>query len=220
MAQRLIVEGNDAIALAVLCRKRNLPSPKGYESETKFKQEFVKSSGGYEKTLSDLKESLDDINLTNIGIIVDANDAGPLTRWQAVRRILAEKYAEASLFNADQQAGPKVVQEENLPTIGIWIMPNNIDQGYLEHFLANLVPEDEELWTHAVRVVDDLRLETYNELTPAKIGKAYLHTWLSWKREPGKPFGQALDSKYFNKDAPVVQPFLNWFRTTFILNVP
>ena len=216
MAQRLIVEGNDGIALAVLCRKRRLPLPLGYEPEN-FKK-FVINSGGYTKALFVLKESLDDPTLTNIGIIVDANDVGASARWQTIRRILAEKYAETSLLQADQQIGSKIVQEENLPKIGVWIMPDNQSAGYLEHFLAGLIPENDSLWIHATDTVKNLQQENFNELTSAKIGKAYLHTWLAWKREPGKPFGQAVDADYFDANAASVQPFLDWFRLTFILN--
>ena len=43
MNQLLIVEGNDAIALAVLCKKAGLKPPVGYETEDKFKNEFVKT---------------------------------------------------------------------------------------------------------------------------------------------------------------------------------
>lgn len=216
MAQRLIVEGNDAIVLSVLCHKRGLSPPVGYESDTKFKKEFVKNSGGYQKTLRDLEESLTDTNLTNIGIIVDANDTGAVSRWQTIRAILAKKYTEASLSQADRLPGTKIVQEEKMATVGVWIMPDNVGNGYLEHFLTGLVP-DEPLWAHTVGVIDNLRQEDFCELTPSKIGKAALHTWLAWKKEPGKPFGQALESQYFDANSPSVQPFLDWFKDTFDL---
>jgi len=222
MAQRLIVEGNDAIVLAVLCKKRGLKPPVGYESESKFKDQkdgFVKNSGGYAKALSTLEESLADSNLTNIGIIIDANDAGALARWQTIRSILAKTYAEESLLQADQLTGAKIIREEKMARIGIWIMPDNVRNGYLEHFLADLVP-DEPLWAHSGNVMENMRQESFCELAPSKIGKATLHTWLAWKKEPGKPFGQALESQYFDAAAPAVQPFLDWFSATFDLGTP
>ncbi|MEO6759357.1 MAG: DUF3226 domain-containing protein [Saprospiraceae bacterium] len=219
MAQRLIVEGNDAIVLAVLCQKWGLLPPVGYESEIKFKNEFVKNSGGYTKALFILEQSLADSNLTNIGIIVDANDAGPLARWQAIRGILAKKYTEASLLQADQMQGAKIVLEEKMATVGVWIMPDNVRNGYLEHFLADLVPEKDALWAHSVEVIDNLQKQSFCELTLPKMGKATLHTWLAWKKEPGKPFGQALESRYFDANAPSVEPYLAWFSTTFDLGI-
>ncbi|MBC7776096.1 MAG: hypothetical protein H7246_11735 [Phycisphaerae bacterium] len=215
MAQKLIVEGNDAIALATLCKLRGLKPPLGYESPEKFKQEFVASGGGYDKALALLKLAIYQADLSNIGIIVDANDAGAATRWQAIRNILIERYSEGTLAQADGQEGPKVIKEANLPTLGIWIMPDNDGTGYLEHFLSGLVPPEEGLWAHANSVIATLRNQPFNEITDAKSGKALLHTWLAWKKEPGKPFGQALSAKYFDIQSPKVEPFLEWFKATF-----
>ncbi len=218
MAQKLIVEGNDAIALATLCQLRGLKPPLGYESQEKFKQEFVASGGGYDKAIALLKLAIYQSDLSNIGIIVDANDAGAAARWQAIRNILTDKYSEETLAQADGQVGPKVIQEANLPTLGVWIMPDNDGTGYLEHFLSGLVPPGEALWGHVNTVVTTLRAQPFNEISEAKSGKAMLHTWLAWKKEPGKPFGQALVAQYFDIHAPSVEPFLDWFKATFELS--
>ncbi len=218
MAQRLIVEGNDAIALAMLCKKKGLPPPSGYEAPTKFIQEFVKSAGGYDQALLVLRDSLDNANLTNIGIIVDANDQGFEARWTSIRNILASKYAPSILQIADNQSGYKIIEEDGLPRLGLWIMPDNSSNGYLEHFLAGLVPTSDPIWLKAEAVVQELLAEPFNELRQAKIGKANLHTWLAWKRDPGKPFGQAIEAGYFDINAAPVQLFLNWFSGVFELS--
>jgi hypothetical protein len=217
MAQKLIVEGNDAIALATLCQMRGLKPPLGFESPEKFKQEFVASGGGYDKAIALLGLAINQAALNNIGIIVDANDAGAAARWQAIRNVLAEKYSEATLAQADAQIGPKVIQEANLPTVGVWIMPDNDGNGYLEHFLSGLVPAEEELWGHVNTVITTLKAQPFNEISVARSGKAMLHTWLAWKKEPGKPFGQAMSARYFDLQSPKVKPFLDWFKATFEL---
>jgi len=97
-------------------------------------------------------------------------------------------------------------------------MPDNSSNGYLEHFLAGLVPTGDPILIKAEAVVQELIAEPFNELRPAKIGKANLHTWLAWKREPGKPFGQAIDAGYFDINAAPVQLFLNWFSAVFELS--
>lgn len=217
MAQKLIVEGNDAIALATLCQLRGLNPPLGYESSEKFKQEFVAFGGGYEKALALLKLAINQSDLSNIGIVVDADDAGATARWQAIRKVLAEKYSEATLIAADGQVGAKVIQEANLPILGVWIMPDNDGTGYLEHFLAGLIPSGEALLTHSHKVLHDLKGQKFNEITKVKSGKALLYTWLAWKKDPGKPFGQALNARYFDIHSAKVEPFLAWFKTTFVL---
>lgn len=218
MAQRLITEGNDAIALAVLCKKRNLPPPLGYETSLKFRDEFVQNAGGYSQAIIAFKIAIEGNNYTNIGLILDANDAGATARWKEVRKImLGAGFSEKSLVNADAQMGPKIIEDASMPTIGIWIMPNNNDNGYLEYFFADLVPSKDPLWLYTEKVLSDLKTQTFNEIPRTRWGKAHLHTWLAWKKEPGKPFGQALEANYFDIQAPLVQPFLDWFSATFQL---
>ncbi|MBK8194355.1 MAG: hypothetical protein IPK76_14505 [Lewinellaceae bacterium] len=201
--------------MATLCTKRGLKAPVGYAERSKFIKEFIKSGGGYTGALTALKDSLSDNALTNIGIIIDANDQGPTARWQSIRAILAEKYDPATLLAADAQTGPKIIIEAGMPTIGVWIMPDNANPGYLEHFLASLVPAGNALWTHANDTINDLVTKPINELTVARKQKALLYTWLAWKKDPGKPFGLAIHSGYFNHNAPTVQPFIDWFAQTF-----
>ena len=215
MAQQLIVEGNDAIALAELCRKRGLSPPLGYASEAKFSQEFVKSGQGLNGALEILREALDRNDLNNIGIIVDANDQGPTARWQSIANILSAKYQPSSLLSSQRPSGSHIVREDNMPTIGVWIMPNNHDNGYLEHFLSSLIEVSDPIWLHAQSTVTHLISQPFNVLTPAKQQKALLHTWLSWQKDPGKPFGLAMKSGYFNVNAQTVEPLLEWFRETF-----
>ncbi len=218
MAQKLIVEGKDAIVLAQLCHLCGLNPPLGYESAPKFKKKFVSDPEGYDKAILTLGQAIRNPEFTNIGIIVDANEKGALARWQSIRGILAEIFSTATLETADAQPGAKIIQEEKLPTIGVWIMPDNSSNGYLEHFLASLVPQTEELWAFAQQTLETLQDRKFNELTKSKYEKALLHTWLAWKKEPGKPFGQAMASKYFDIAAPTVAPFINWFRDTFQLS--
>ncbi len=219
MAQKLIVEGNDAISLATLCQLRGLNPPLGYETPEKFKLEFVANAGGYDKILRLLRLAIQQADLSNIGIIVDANDVGASARWQAIRTVLTEKYSEETLAQADAMVGAKVIKEANLPILGIWIMPDNQSTGYLEHFLSGLVPTGDALWTYANTVTTTLQGQPFNETTPAKVGKALLYTWLAWKKEPGKPFGQAMNAKYFDIQSPKADPFLDWFKATFELAV-
>ena len=217
MAQKLIVEGNDAIPLAQLCKLRGLPHPVGYESEWKFKNDFVAPGQGYEKALLVLEEAIRDSNFSNIGMIVDANNAGHSARWQAIRKILSSRLSETVLQEADQQTGPKVSQETGLPKVGIWIMPDNKNEGYLEHFLTRLISPKDPLWDYTEDILDKLRVQPFNEITPAKSGKAQLHTWLAWKKDPGRPFGQALSAGYFDVQSPVADEFIAWFGETFEL---
>ena len=208
MNQRLIVEGKDAVVLSVLC-SQHLPPPVGFSNPKIYKKHFVEEAGGYDKALILFKKSLTDSSLQNIGLILDADQAGPAARWDAVKNILAEVFPPEILQAAALTPEGIVLQGENLPTVGIWLMPDNQSKGYLEHFLAKLVPPKEELWQIAEFTVDDLTYKTYCRFTDAKKQKALVHTWLAWQESPGLPFGTAAQAGYFDVNAPAVQPFLH-----------
>lgn len=218
MAQQLIVEGNDAIALAVLCKSRGLPPPSGYHSDLKFRNEFVKNGLGFHGALRLLKEALDQNELTNIGIVVDADNAGASARRDSIFEILSGKFQEESLKSTVSRHGYHIIREENMPVVGIWIMPNNSDNGYLEHFLGSLIDSKDDLWSHAQNTISGLMSSSFNKISRAREQKALLHTWLAWQKDPGKPFGQAISANYFDVMAGAVDPFLAWFEETFELS--
>ncbi len=219
MAQQLIVEGKDAIALANLAKKRGLPPPLGYESDTKFKTEFVTVGGSDAGALKAFEQVIEKPNpdLTNIGLVLDADAKGFEARWSEIRSLLEPHFHFNTLAKADGQKGPKVVIEDGMPTVGIWIMPDNASPGYLEHFLAGLVPEGNDVWQYAKDTVAAMPGKPFR---PSQEPKALLHTWLAWQKEPGMPFGLAIQTGYFDHKAATVQPFLDWFSHTFQLSSP
>lgn len=219
MAQQLIVEGNDAIAIANLLKKRNLPPPEGYFEPKKFENEFVKRAGGVDKITKIVKEALRNPSLSNIGIILDANDVGAKNRWESLKSLLIDKLEESALETIQNYGTGKVILDGNL-TIGIWIMPDNQNAGYLEHFLAKLIPASDKTWNFAQETIETLKLSGFQAFSDAKTPKALLHTWLAWQKEPGRPFGQAAELGYFDVASPVLDDFEAWFKATFQLSVP
>ncbi|MFN0014286.1 MAG: DUF3226 domain-containing protein [Saprospiraceae bacterium] len=216
MAQRLIVEGNDAIPLAALAKKSGIKPPLGYESETKFKKEFVAVGGGDLGALAVFQKALTKASdFTNIGLVLDANEKGVTARWKEVRDILQPLFLEETLLIADNQEGAKIIAEYQMPIIGVWIMPDNASPGYLEHFLSGLVPKENELWKYAIDTIEALPNKPF---TQAKEQKALLHTWLAWQKDPGKPFGQAIASGYLDHNAPYANVFWAWYSGTFLLS--
>ncbi len=215
--QRLIVEGHDAIALSTICKLKGLPAPRGYTDEKKYKAEFIQVAGGYSKVNAALGQLLIDTSVQNIGVIVDANNEGPQKRWETLKSQLAHVFPHHLLSSIAPNANGIVVKEDGLPTVGIWIMPDNLANGYLEHFLAALISMEDKNYAHADKIIDDLMALDHCRFTQNKKQKALLHTWLSWQKEPGKPFGAAVQAGYFNINAPNVQPFLHWFSQTFSL---
>lgn len=221
MAQQLIVEGkDDAIAIANLLKKRGVPPPIGYTNPRKFIDEFVLSAGGYDKSLTALKEAIENPDLSRIGLVVDANNDGPQAKWKAISNILSTVFFPDFLVNYQPgtNGGVLHVDDDTLPIVGIWIMPDNVQNGYLEHFLATLIPSDNLLWPRVNNVVDQLEKEGICSYSPVKSQKARMHTWLAWQKEPGVPFGLAIEAGYLDAGSTFADAFEVWFRETFELS--
>lgn len=216
MRQRLIVEGNDGWAITQLCQSNELPLPPGITKSSIG--DFVKSAGGFSKVLELIRATLVEAQIKNVGIIVDANDIGPETRWEAIRTLLKSTFSESTLNGSILGPEGIILRESGRPVVGIWIMPDNQQNGYLEHFLTYLVDQNEPLWSYTARVVEDLSLRDFCKFRPNRKQKALLHTWLAWQNEPGRPFGVAMQAGYINAKAEPAYLFLEWMKATFQLS--
>lgn len=217
MAQQLIVEGLDAIVLANVMKNRGLPPPKGYGNPVKFRNQFVRMAGGFTKAMAAFQEALDNPSLSNIGLVVDANDAGADARWQAVQGLLRKKLEDEFVNSISLMPEGIIISAENFPVTGIWIMPDNHSAGYLEHFVAKMVPEEDNLWPYAEQTVADLESRGFSRFAAVKSQKALLHTWLSWQPEPGRPFGLAVEMGYLDAHSSAMDAFTQWFEKVFEL---
>ncbi len=203
--------------MANLLKKRGLAPSIGYRNPLKFKDEFVLEAGGYQKALVAFREALDNPDLFNIGLVIDANEAGAEARWQSVRNILLDKLPSEIVDRKTVKSNGIILEEENLPTIGVWIIPDNQNPGYLEHFLAGMVADNDDLWKYAEETIQELGTEGLRRFSSTKTQKALLHTWLSWQPEPGKPFGLAIEMGYLDAKSASVDAFVEWFQKTFEL---
>jgi hypothetical protein len=144
MKQHLVVEGKDYYFIGELC-KAHFPIPKGFNKGNQ--KTFLIGGNGYDKTLVDFSDALKSTDITNIGLIVDADFKGVDNRFQEILSVLSnhfktkiEKktlYTEGGIFEID---GVK---------IGIWIMPNNQDNGYLEHFIESMIENEDVILNEA-----------------------------------------------------------------------
>ena len=152
--------------------------------------------------------------LACIGVIVDA-DLGVAGRWQRLRDILTDSgYADVPEV---PEASGTLVEHEEKPRVGIWIMPNNILPGKVEDFVALLVPAEDSLWKQAERSVEEIP-EADRRFNGEAFIKAHIHTWLAWQENPGLPMGQAITRRYLNSDAPEALRLVDWLKRLFYLN--
>jgi hypothetical protein len=215
----ILVEGNDdQHVIGHLLNYYNIDCILARDAQhAKFSQDsqiVIKETGGVEKLLSNLEIFLDDGDVQNLAIVVDA-DIDISTRWQAICRIL-RKSGEVELPTLPAQNGTVVdlLQTGRDLTVGIWMMPDNQASGMLEDFMQQLVPEDDNLWEYALECVAGLG-EARCRFPEVKKSKAEIHTWLAWQNEPGRPFGVAIAANYLYAEAHYAKLFTQWAREVF-----
>jgi hypothetical protein len=212
MNQLLYVEGKDYFFIGSLCRK-HFPPPKGLDAK-KGKDNFLKGGGGYTQTLDKFIEAFNTPDLTNIGLIVDADFRKIEGRFAEIMAALSKKLnRDLSKYTLNTEG--LTIVEEGLPAIGIWIMPDNTNNGYLEYFVEQLIDDNDDILPIVKSMIDDLMQKDYCRFTDFKKQKAIIYTWLAWQETPGLPFGTALDAKYLNPNKEALKPFLNWIEQTF-----
>jgi uncharacterized protein DUF3226 len=171
----------------------------------------VEAKEGIDILLNTLDMELERSGLTRLGIVVDT-DSDVQSRWEALRhRLIQCGYQTVPL---QPSTNGTIILEEDLPVVGIWLMPENTLPGMLEDFLHLLVPDGDKLWLLAEEVV--LQVEAQEcRFRPTYRSKVKMHTWLAWQEEPGKPFGQAITARYLDADAPYAQKLVTWLRNLF-----
>ena len=218
---KLLVEGkNDQIAISTLCEHHdiwvlNKERPKQPPVGKEFSFE-CKSKGNDEKLLrlSQLRNELIESDLEAMGIVVDA-DTNAQGRWQALRNRLTELGYPDLPENPDAN-GTIIPATDELPRVGVWIMPDNQLEGMLETFIAVLIAPDDELWAYAEKCVTDIDVEK-RPFKSNHLDKAKIHTWLAWQDEPGMPLGVAITNRCFKVNAPDSKDreFIGWLKRLF-----
>lgn len=175
----------------------------------------VEPKGGVSNVLKTLRVQLkiqdEEAQFERIGVVVDA-DADLQQRWNELRNILVD----AGYQNVPERPEPigTIIRQEGSPTVGVWIMPNNTVPGELEDFISFLVPSDDVLWQHTIKVVEELPERRFAE---ADQQKSHVHTWLVWQKDPGTPMGWAITKKYLNTNVEEVQRLMDWFQALFVV---
>ncbi len=204
-----MVEGfNDQNVIEKLLKRRKIT----------FEEFDIKDCHNVEGLLQDLPHTIN-LGFDAIGIIVDADEdlAG---RWRTVREILRK----AGYDNIPDQPNARgiILKDDNdeLPRIGIWLMPDNKINGRIEDFIRFLVPADDELLPIAEKNVDTLIKKGINRFSVPHRSKALIHTWLAWQEKPGTHLGQALTYRMAKTQEHILDDghasdFIEWLKKLF-----
>ena len=202
---RLLVEGKDDLHTVIhLLRRHQIdydhPRPD---------YPYIHATEGYAELLETMPVSAKTHH--KLGVLIDA-DCDLKQRWSSIKDRLHNVGVNVPAVPPATGLVTAGISEDK--KIGVWLMPNNVDSGMLEDFLAQLVPPGDSRWHHA----ENATTEAKSLGAPFEHGhfaKARIHTWLAWQKEPGQPFGTALTAAYFRHDSEVAMAFVNWFKRLF-----
>lgn len=219
---KLFVEGDDDLHVIVSLIRELRPSlesvwKKGFDIDAsndsqalrRFRNALLSSTGAY-------------------GLVLDA-DADPkkdvAARWRSIRQVLEKAGIAAPEAPPREgwlgQVGPGSSRSGAGPRIGVWLMPNNEHNGALEAFLEPFVPGGDASWSYAGQVIDEASRVHAAPFPEKDSRKARLHTWLAWRKEPGRPYGRAIECGDLQPHRdPVAQQFVAWFAALFEPETP
>ena len=150
-------------------------------------------------------------NDRSVGFVLDA-DEKPRDRWHAV----CDRLGEFGLELPDEIPNEGFVADivDSQARVGVWLMPDNQRTGALEHFLQDLVEDNDPLHSLAETSTAEVK-ESGATFPEVDRRKAVLHTWLSWQKEPGLPYGAAIKARFLRDDSPAALTFVEWYRSVF-----
>lgn len=199
--QKLLVEGNDdQHVIWSLCQK--------FQISENFD---VIDCGSIDNLLKQIPVRLKQADIQTVGVIVDA-DTNIKKRWQSLHNKLE---SEGYKIDASLNKQGTIITNNDLPKIGIWIMPDNEISGMLEDFIAFLIQSTDQLLPKAENILKEIENENINQYKQIHRSKALIHTWLAWQEDPGTPMGSAITKKYLSTEGILCQNFITWLKTLY-----
>ena len=196
-AKLLLVEGpNDKHVISHLCVQS------GYERDF-----CIQDKGNVEKLLDSIGAEILAPDRQRLAIVADA-DCLLSGRWDSiVHRFRSEG------IEIPAQIDPAGTIIDGKPRLGVWLMPDNVNTGELEHFVAEMIPEDDAIWPRALKYVEQIPKED-QPFTPKKEMRAKVLSWLATRAEPGF-MGQGIHRRDLRVDGELCGVFMRWLRAVF-----
>ena len=212
----LHVEGpNDVHVVYHILRRHGINCP--ISGNERPQREFaanvpeITPAGDKDAVLAAIGTAVPVSNDRSVGFILDS-DQNPRNRWRAV----CDRLGEFGLELPEEIPNEGFVADvaDYQARVGVWLMPDNQRAGALEHFLRDLVDDNDPLLPLAESSTDSAK-ESGAKFPEVDHRKAVLHTWLAWQKDPGLPYGTAIKAQFFRVDSPAALAFVDWYRRVF-----
>ncbi|EEZ39072.1 DUF3226 domain-containing protein [Photobacterium damselae] len=197
----VLTEGtNDCHVIVALCQAHSVPHEFGFyscDSDNQAIQRFRLLLNG-----SDCPEKL--------AIVLDADAPNLASRWNCLSKILTSKG-----YQVPETPTPEgtILTDDNLPRVGVWLMPDNTVDGMLEDFCMKLAAEAS--FGEVQTFLDSAKQSGLANYKDVHNSKALIHCYLATQDEPGSPLGLAITKKVLSPDQPSAHIFTNWLKSVF-----
>ncbi|WP_410429812.1 DUF3226 domain-containing protein, partial [Metabacillus litoralis] len=153
--------------------------------------------------------------VSHIGILVDMDFTDKTDIKTQNLRQISERLNPLGFYQFPQQNDELGIYFENLDydnPIGVWLMPNNQDEGYLETWIKMTMPTNEQ--NHFGQIENFIHsLGTSHFKNPTtSLDKARIYTWLATQSKPTQDLSKAL--ALADPNTATYQNFKNWLITT------
>ena len=213
----LLVEGrNDEQVVLHICNRHSSFSVDGELGSEQVKSNSppnlsfsVMDMGGDSELLKDLRNQLSPPSPQVVGIIVDADDdiSKP---WDDIK----ERIADAGINLPDEPVRDgTIINTPGLPRVGVWIMPDNANNGELEDFVQQMLPVDDPVWPLSQGYIDGIPDE-HRKFAERKKTKAQFHAWLATRSLPGL-MGKTIGDGDLDIDGALCRRFVAWIEDLF-----
>ena len=162
--------------------------------------------GNISTLLSSIPVVMKEPNLTAVGVLADAN-ASITSRWEDIVR----EFRKVDVELPAQPVRDGAITSGYLRA-GVWLMPDNTNNGELEDFLKVMIPGNDPVWPHVQTFIGNIP----PTLKPRNRSKAEIHAWLTGQPDL-LPMGAAVGRTqgYFNPAVPLARSLTSWLDALF-----
>ena len=215
----LLVEGEaDRSFFEIICRKFSIDVCVRFATPRDLvTSQMVKNTKeGVFTLLPELLKQLEQGEIEKLAVVVDAdsvvNGGGFKKTYDKVANIVKPAGYNSPVTNP--AAGLVFENNDGLSDFGLWVMPDNANEGMLEDWIKQcLHPSEGVLYQHAGTSID--AIPGGAKFKPLHRAKAEVATWLAWQEKPGHGLYNAANTDLLNANAPLFVALHAWLKNVF-----
>lgn len=175
-------------------------------------QTFVikETTGGQSDLLEAIRGEVEASGREALGVVLDT-DQDLNKCWSNIEESFSRTTVQ--LPTEPSPTGTIVREQDDLPRVGIWLMPDNQSPGELEDFALMMMPRQDTIWPLSQSYIDNIP-EGDRKFKDEKTDKAKLYAWLAARKEPGR-MGAAVSTGDLVAQGSLCEDFFTWLVKLF-----